>query len=264
MDANLYHLKWPSFIMGRLRLSRFNYLLFFSALITVVTTNATPKIELVVITVTGKVTDESGQPIPGVNILEKGTTNGTSSDGDGNYTLTLPNENAVLIFSFIGYATKEVIVGNQTSINVSLTPDTKTLEEIVVTALGIEKSSKSLGYATSKVTADQIAVNRSTNMMNTLQGKIAGVNISSLGTGPAGTSKIRIRGQSSINGQNGPLFVVNGVPIDNTNFGTNQGNTAGDGANSVGSRGAGASTDEWGNYDHDQVERNQQRHWSYL
>jgi len=226
--------------MGR---CRFNYLLFLFAFIIVFNTNAAPKVESTAITVSGKVTDETGLPIPGVNILEKGSTNGTSSDSDGNYTLSLSNENAVLIFSFIGYATKEVPVGSQTTINVSLAPDTKTLEEIVVTALGIEKSSKSLGYATSKVTSDQIAVNRSTNMMNTLQGKIAGVNISSLGTGPAGTSKIRIRGQSSINGQNGPLIVVNGVPIDNTNFGTNQGNTGGDGNNSIGNRGAGASTD---------------------
>jgi len=224
-------------------LSKFNCLLFFFALIISFNTNATSKVESVAITVSGKVTDEAGLPIPGVNILEKGTTNGTSSDSDGNYTINLSNENAIIVFSFIGYATKEVPAGSQSTINVTLEPDTKTLEEIVVTALGIEKSSKSLGYATSKVTSDQIAINRTTNMMNALQGKIAGVNISSLGTGPAGTSKIRIRGQSSVNGQNGPLIVVNGVPIDNTNFGTNQGNTLGDGNNSIGNRGAGASTD---------------------
>jgi TonB-linked SusC/RagA family outer membrane protein len=227
--------------MGRICLSRYKFLLFFFALIISVNTNATSKVESVAITVTGKVTDESGQAIPGVNILEKGTTNGTSSDAEGKYIINLSNENAVLVFSFIGFATQEIAVGSQTSINVTLQADTKTLEEIVVTALGIEKSSKSLGYATSTVTADQIAVNRTTNMMNALQGKIAGVNISSLGTGPAGTSKIRIRGQSSISGQNVPLIVLNGVPIDNTNFGTNQGNTAGDA--SIANRGAGASTD---------------------
>jgi TonB-linked SusC/RagA family outer membrane protein len=239
MDAHLYYLKWPKF-MGFRYLGRFN-LLFFFALIITINSNATSKIESVAITVSGKVADEAGQPIPGVNILEKGSTNGTSSDAEGNYTITLSNENAILIFSFIGYATKEIPVGSQSVINVILEPDTKTLEEIVVTALGIEKSSKSLGYATSKVTGDQIAVNRTTNIMNTLQGKIAGVNISSLGTGPAGSSKIRIRGQSSISGQNNPLIVMNGVPIDNTNFGTNQGNTAGDG--SIANRGGGASTD---------------------
>ncbi|HEX5168602.1 MAG TPA: SusC/RagA family TonB-linked outer membrane protein, partial [Cyclobacteriaceae bacterium] len=104
-----------------------------------------------------------------------------------------------------------------------------------------ERSAKSLGYATSKVDSKELVVNRTPNMMNALQGKIAGVNISSLGTGPGGTSKVRIRGQSSISGQNNPLIVVNGVPIDNTNFGTNQGNQVGDG--SIGSRGGGASTD---------------------
>ena len=240
MDTNLHHLKWPRFIVG-LCLSRFNYLPFFFAFIIAINANATSNVESVAFTVLGKVTDETGQPLPGVNILEKGTTNGTNSDADGNYTITLKDENAILIFSFIGYATKELTVNSQSTINVILEPDTKTLEEIVVTALGIEKSSKSLGYATSKVTGDQISVNRTTNIMNTLQGKIAGVNISSLGTGPAGSSKIRIRGQSSISGQNNPLIVLNGVPIDNTNFGTNQGNTAGDG--SIANRGGGASTD---------------------
>jgi len=241
MDAHLYYLKWPRFTMGSHYLSRFNYLLFFLALIISISTNAAPKVESVAITVSGKVTDESGLPIPGVNILEKGTTNGTSSDSDGNYTINLSNENAVIVFSFIGYATKEMPVGSQSTINVTLEPDTKTLEEIVVTALGIEKSSKSLGYATTKVNPDQFAVNRSTNIMNTLQGKIAGVNITSLGTGPAGSSKIRIRGQSALGGINNPLIVINGVPVDNTSFGTNQGNTAGD--NSVANRGGGASTD---------------------
>src|SRR5260221_6949884 len=151
MDTNLHRLKWPRFILG-LRLSRFHYLLFCFAFIIAIDTDATPKVGSVAITVSGKVTDDKGQPIPGVNILEKGTTNGTSSDADGNYTINLSNENAVLVFSFIGYATKEVSVGSQSTINASLVPDTTTLEAIVVTALRIEKSSKSLGYATSKVT----------------------------------------------------------------------------------------------------------------
>jgi len=241
METLLHCLKWPGFILRRLCLSGFNYLLLFLALAISINTYATSTVELVAITVSGKVTDESGQPIPGVNILEKGTANGTNSDATGDYSITLSDENAVLVFSFIGFAAQEVHVGTQTTINITLKSDTKTLEEVVVTALGIEKSSKSLGYATSTVTADQIAVNRTTNVMNTLQGKIAGVNISSLGTGPAGTSKIRIRGQSSISGQNVPLIVLNGVPIDNTNFGTNQGNTAGDA--SIANRGSGASTD---------------------
>jgi TonB-linked SusC/RagA family outer membrane protein len=198
------------------------------------------KIE-VAITITGKVKDENGADFPGVNVLVKGTSVGTSTDINGNYSLEVPDENAVLVFSFIGYTTQEVTVGARTTIDLAMTPDVRSLDEVVVTALGIERSAKSLGYATTKVDSKELIVNRTPNMMNALQGKIAGVNISSLGTGPGGTSKVRIRGQSSIGGQNTPLIVVNGVPIDNTNFGTNQGNLNADG--SVGSRGGGASTD---------------------
>ena len=193
------------------------------------------------ITVSGKVRDENGADFPGVNVLVKGTSVGTSTDINGQYSLEVPDEGAVLVFSFIGYTTQEVSVGSRTTIDLTMTPDVRSLDEVVVTALGIERSAKSLGYATTKVDSKELIVNRTPNMMNALQGKVAGVNISALGTGPAGTSKVRIRGQSSIGGQNTPLIVVNGVPIDNTNFGTNQGNLGSDGA--VGSRGGGASTD---------------------
>ncbi|MBT1703666.1 SusC/RagA family TonB-linked outer membrane protein [Chryseosolibacter indicus] len=189
------------------------------------------------ITITGTVTDESGVAFPGVNIIVKGTSVGASTDTDGKYTIAVDNESAVLVFSFVGYASKEVVVGNRTVIDVALEPDVRSLGEIVVTALGIEKSTKSLGYATAKVNSDELAINRTPNVMNALQGKIAGVSISALGTGPGGTSKIRIRGQSSISGQNNPLIVVNGVPIDNTNFGTNPNNLGSDG--SLGVRGGG-------------------------
>jgi TonB-linked SusC/RagA family outer membrane protein len=235
MSTTFYHLKWPCFIR-ELHLSRFYYLLLFFVIISFVTANAKAAF-----TVSGKVVDESGLAVPGVNILEKGTTNGTMTDGDGKYTINVTDGNAILVFSFVGFATKEVLVNNSATIDVTIETDIKSLDEVVVTALGIERSAQSLGYATSKISSDQISVNRTTNVMNALQGKIAGVNISSLGTGPAGTSKIRIRGQSSISGQNVPLIVLNGVPIDNTNFGTNQGNTAGDA--SIANRGSGASTD---------------------
>jgi TonB-linked SusC/RagA family outer membrane protein len=191
--------------------------------------------------ITGHVTDESGNPFPGVNVIVKGTIQGTVTDADGKYTLEVPDGAVTLVFSFVGYTQEEISVDGKSVIDVSLKPDAKLLSEVVITALGIEKSSKSLGYSTTKVNSDQLTLNRTPNLMNTLQGKIAGVNISGLGTGPGGSSKIRIRGQSSISGQNNPLIVINGVPIDNTNFGTNQGNTAGD--NSVANRGGGASTD---------------------
>ncbi|MBL7856296.1 MAG: SusC/RagA family TonB-linked outer membrane protein [Cyclobacteriaceae bacterium] len=192
-------------------------------------------------TISGRVTDEKGVAFPGVNVVVKGTSNGTVTNADGAYTVSVPSSANILVFSFVGYLLQEVSIDGRTTIDVSLVQDVKSLDEIVVTALGIEKSAKSLGYATSKVDGKELLENRTPNMMNTLQGKIAGVNISSLGTGPGGTSKVRIRGQSSIGGQNNPLIVVNGVPIDNTNFGTNQGNLGSDG--SIGSRGGGASTD---------------------
>lgn len=191
--------------------------------------------------ITGRVTDENGSPFPGVNVVVKGTTSGTVTGSDGTFTVTVPSSQNTLVFSFVGYELQEVAIDGKSRIDVVLKPDVKSLDEIVVTALGIEKSAKSLGYSTTKVDGKELVVNRTPNMMNALQGKIAGVNISALGTGPGGTSKVRIRGQSSISGQNNPLIVVNGVPIDNTNFGTNQGNLGSDGA--IASRGGGASTD---------------------
>jgi len=192
--------------------------------------------------ISGTITDENGQPFPGVNIVVKGTSSGTTTDVNGKYSLTVNDDNAVLVMSFVGYATQEVALAGRTQIDVVMQPDVQSLDEVVVTALGIERSAKSLGYATSKVNSDQLTINRSPNLMNSLQGKVAGVNISSLGTGPGGTSKIRIRGQSSINGQNNPLIVINGVPVDNTNFGTNPGNLGSNDGN-IGTRGGGATTD---------------------
>lgn len=193
------------------------------------------------VTITGVVTDETGSPFPGVNVVVKGTTTGTTTDANGRYSLDVPDNTTILVFSFVGYATQEVNIAGRTVVDVSMVQDVRSLDEVVVTALGIEKSTRSLGYATAKVDARDLTVNRTPNIMNTLQGKIAGVNISALGTGPGGTSKIRIRGQSSITGQNNPLIVINGVPMDNTNFGTNPNNMGADG--SVGVRGGGITAD---------------------
>lgn len=193
------------------------------------------------ITVSGKVTDANGQVVSGVSILEKGTSNGSVTDANGRYQITVKGDNAILVFSIVGFAAQEVKVGSQTSIDVVLKSDATQLQDVVVTALGIERSSKALGYSTAKVKADELTINRTTNMMNALTGKVAGVSISGLGTGPAGTSKIRIRGQTSIAGQNNPLIVINGVPVDNTNFGSNPGNAGSD--NSIGTRGGGVTSD---------------------
>ncbi len=183
--------------------------------------------------ISGRVVSANSEGIPGVAILVKGTKTGTTTDAKGDFQLQAA-ANAVLVVSAIGYEGQEVNVGNQTQLTITLKEASQALTEVVVTALGIKREAKSLGYATATVTADQITTNRTVNFINALQGKIAGVSITSLGTGAAGTSKIRLRGQSSFSGQNSPLIVINGVPIDNTNFGQNTGNTGSD--NSIGNR----------------------------
>ncbi len=170
-------------------------------------------------TVEGKVTgpeSESGG-LPGVNVLVAGTTQGTVTDTEGNYQIEA-SDDATLTFSYIGYVSQAVAVNGRSQINVIMNYDEKALDEVVVTALGIKRESKSLGYAVSTVEGKAVSVNRTSNVMSSLQGKIAGVNISTMTTGPAGTSKIRIRGQSSFSGQNNPLIVINGVPVDNSNY----------------------------------------------
>jgi len=166
------------------------------------------------------------QPIPGVNVLVKNTTLGATTDASGRFTLSVP-PNAVLVISSIGYLGKEVTVGNQNQFNVTLEEGTQDLEEVVVTALGIKKEAKKLGYATAVVNTEQITTNRTVNLGNSLQGKIAGVNVTAPTGGPGGTSKIRIRGQSSFKGDNSPLIIVNGIPINNSNFSSRQGDADG-------------------------------------
>ena len=190
--------------------------------------------------VTGTVTGADNQGLPGVNVLVGGTTTGTTTDADGKYAINAPG-NASLIFSYISYLSQTVPVNNRSIIDVKLIEDAKAIDEVIVTALGIKRESKTLGYATATVNAEQINVNRTPNFVSGLQGKMAGVNITTMGTGPAGTAKIRIRGQSSFSGNNSPLIVVNGVPIDNSNyalggdFGSRSSNSSdgGDGLSSI-------------------------------
>ncbi|MCB0844646.1 MAG: SusC/RagA family TonB-linked outer membrane protein, partial [Bacteroidetes bacterium] len=192
-------------------------------------------------TITGTVSDQEGNPLAGATIRAKVSTVGVLSDNQGKFRITIPDDEATLIISYIGFVTQEVSVTDRTSIDVTLVSTSAEVEEVVITALGIQKESKKLGYSATSIDAEEINVNRTPNFMNALQGKVAGVNVSGLGTGPGGTSKVRIRGQSSISGQNNPLIVVNGVPIDNTNFGTNPGNAGADGA--LGTSGGGVTSD---------------------
>ncbi|NHF58751.1 SusC/RagA family TonB-linked outer membrane protein [Flavobacteriaceae bacterium TP-CH-4] len=189
--------------------------------------------------ISGTVTDTEGMPIPGVSVVEKNTSNGVATDFDGNYRIVPTSSDAILVFSALGYATKEVTIGASSRLDITLEETTENLDEVVVTALGIKKDARKLGYAVSKVESEELTVNRTTNFMNTLTGKVAGVNVSNLGSGPGGSSKVRLRGQSSLGGTNTPLIVVNGVPIDNSNFGTNPRSTGGE----PGTSGGGVTSD---------------------
>jgi len=170
-------------------------------------------------TVTGNVSDASG-PLPGVTVLIKGANVGTQTDFDGNYSINATT-GAVLQFSFMGMQTIEKTVGASNSINIVMQEDAEALEEVVVTALGISKEKKSLGYSTQKVGGDEVSRVKDANFVNSLSGKISGVEIKSSGT-MGGSTNVVIRGNSSLTGNNQALFVVDGVPMSNTN--TNSGN----------------------------------------
>ncbi len=166
--------------------------------------------------ITGRVTDESGDPLPGVTITIKGTTQGTITDVDGNYSLGNVPSDGVLVFSFIGYTARTIDVSGQNTLDVVLAVDTKELGEVVVTALGISREKKALGYSVSEVKGEEFTKAREVNVANSLTGKIAGVNVTGMATGPGGSSRIVIRGNGSFNGDNQPLYVINGMPIDNS------------------------------------------------
>ncbi|GAB4000647.1 SusC/RagA family TonB-linked outer membrane protein [Spirosoma daeguense] len=167
-------------------------------------------------TVTGTVTlATNNQPIAGANILIKGTQLGTVTDQSGKYSITVNNDKAVLVFSFIGHKTQEIPVGNKTVIDVALAENNEVLGEVVVTALGIKREARSLGYAVGEVQGKDLSRVAQENVLNSLAGRVPGVQISS--TGPSGSSvSMIIRGAKSLNTDNQPLFVVDGVPIANT------------------------------------------------
>ncbi len=168
------------------------------------------------IQISGKVTGAGdGSALPGVSVVVKGTTIGTTTNIDGNFELSTP-QNASLVFSFIGMKTKEVSIEGRPIINVGMEMETTGLEEVVVTALGISKEKKALGYAVQDVGAEELNRTQNTNVVNSLAGKVAGVNINS-SSGVAGSSSfVTIRGVASLTRNNQPLFVVDGVPIDNS------------------------------------------------
>ncbi len=161
--------------------------------------------------ITGTVYDETGQPLPGATILVKGTTTGTTSDLDGKYTISSPPD-GTLIFSFIGYNPTEIAVGNQSSIDVNLTPDLADLEEVVVVGYGTAKKSQLTG-AISSVGSKEIQELPITDARQALQGRAAGVDVTQPGSKPGAAPQVRIRGRRSFNASNEPLYVVDGIPL---------------------------------------------------
>ena len=175
-------------------------------------------------------------PLAGVNVVETGTLNGTAADVDGTFTLTVSSPNASLSASFVGFVTQTVAINGQSNISISLEEDTALLEEVVVTAGGIERKERALGYAVSEVSGEQLRESRENNVANALAGKVAGVLVTKPATGPAGSSRVIIRGASSLGEDSQPLYVVDGVPIDNTTLGSAGmwgGSDGGDGISSI-------------------------------
>lgn len=170
------------------------------------------------LTVTGTVTDDNGMPLPGVNVLVKGTDRGTQTDFDGKYSLEV-SQGEILVFSYLGMATAEYPVSSVTTIDVVMKPDAAQLEEVVVTALGISREKRSLGYATEEVSGAEVNTAKEGNFINSLSGKVSGLDIKKSST-LGGSSNIIIRGYTSLTGNNQPLFVVDGVPISNQNTNT--------------------------------------------
>lgn len=172
--------------------------------------------------INGQVTSSTNKdPMPGVGITVKGTTRGTTTDASGKFKIEAASTET-LVFSFIGFISQEVKVGNISSLDVSLVEDTQNLEEVIVTALGIKKESKKLGYSAESVKVNEIQQNRTVNIMTSLEGKIAGLDITPPSSGAGSSTKIRLRGQSAFAGaNNSPLIVINGLPMDQGARGAN-------------------------------------------
>ncbi|MGB2759572.1 MAG: SusC/RagA family TonB-linked outer membrane protein [Maribacter stanieri] len=182
---------------------------------------------------TGTVLDENQVPLPGATVVVKGTSNGVATDFDGNFSIELTGSNDILLVSYIGYIKKEVDVTGKSATIISLEPDSQQLDEVVVTALGIEREKKSLGYASQELNNDEVVQAREPNLLNSMSGKVAGLQITNSPTGLGGSARVSIRGDASLNiNGNSPLFIVDGTPISNE---------------IVGSSGSGTQSVDYGN-----------------
>ncbi len=165
--------------------------------------------------ITGTVKDAiDDTPLPGVTIVIKGTTQGTTTDIDGNFSLTA-SPGDILVFRFIGMQTREILIDDQRELEVMMASDVATLEQVVVTALGIKREERTLTYNVQSVQSEELVASRQENLVNALQGRVSGVQITSTSGAPGAASEIILRGATSVDGDNQPLFVVDGVPISN-------------------------------------------------
>jgi TonB-linked SusC/RagA family outer membrane protein len=168
--------------------------------------------------IVGQVTDAKGDPLAGVSIMIKGTQIGTNTDATGNYSINI-QDNVTLVFSYVGYVSQEIAPGNKATINVKLAESNTALNEVVVTAFGVNKNRRGLGYAVQEVGGKDFTEGRMNNIASALSGKIAGVDAVQTNAGAGASSRVTIRGNTSLNGNQQPLYVVDGMPIDNQNRG---------------------------------------------
>ena len=166
-------------------------------------------------TITGQVVDAKGEPLIGVSILVKGTTDGAITDLDGNYKIVTKSNNPVIVYSYIGYKTQEIPLKGQTAINITMMDDTQVIDEVVVTALGIKRSEKALSYNVTQVDAESALAVKDANFINSLNGKVAGLNINSSSSGIGGASKVVMRGSRGIEQSSNALYVIEGIPMYN-------------------------------------------------
>ncbi|HUP13345.1 MAG TPA: carboxypeptidase-like regulatory domain-containing protein, partial [Niastella sp.] len=168
--------------------------------------------------ITGKVVNETGNGMAEVTVVLKGTTVGTITNQQGIFSIHASRGN-VLVISYVDYDSKEVVVGDAALANIQLSASSRLLGEVTITALGITKQKRSLGYSTTEVDGSKLTQARESNIGNALTGQVAGVNVAGISTGPYGSSRVMIRGNASLKSNNQPIYVVDGIPFDNTNQG---------------------------------------------
>lgn len=201
------------------RVERFALAKFAYSRSTIERDNGKGSLDIAAIQVSGMVSDETGAGLPGVNILEKGTSNGTTTDASGKYTLSVQSENSIIVFSFIGYAPEEIVVGTQNTVNVSLSPDIKALQEIVVIGYG-EKERKDISGAIADIKATDIQKTASLSPQMAMQGRMPGVFVSAAGGDPNARPTVRIRGVTTFGNNANPLYIIDGVAVQEWGEGT--------------------------------------------